>query len=66
MNDELQKALQEYNQALQNFEYAEGDYIDAAILALQAARRKMSALMRDVKAGELYVEPVIIVQCVTT
>jgi len=49
--DELEAAKIEVALAEQDFNYAEKDYIDAAIYKLKAAYEKLNALLREMKGG---------------
>lgn len=50
LNDYLD-ALDEFNQAKQNFDNAHPDYIDVALYQLRAAEEKLSAILREQKKG---------------
>lgn len=47
--DALKDAKEELRQAYQNFEYAEPNYIDIAIMQINVAERKYAALLREAR-----------------
>ncbi len=44
MNSGINQAIKELKQAEQNFEYAESDFVDIAIIGLLAAKMKVNML----------------------
>ncbi|MBO8161125.1 MAG: hypothetical protein H0Z24_05765 [Thermosipho sp. (in: Bacteria)] len=46
---ELEKAKQELILTEQNFKYATNDYVEVAVLDLEKARKRYSALLREYK-----------------
>lgn len=48
---EYQQLLKEYQQAVNNFNNADADYIETAILKLKAAECKLNILIREIKGG---------------
>jgi hypothetical protein len=45
-------ALDKYNQALQNFNYADPEHIDVAILELKAAEEMLNVVHSKMRGGE--------------
>lgn len=52
MDKELKEIKEQMRQAEQNFNYADENYIDAAIYELNAAEEKLRAMIREVKISE--------------
>ncbi len=48
----MQELKEKLEHALQNFNYADENYIDAAIYELNAAEEKFRAMIREVKLNE--------------
>lgn len=50
------KAIHEYNQALSNFDNAESDFVASAVLELEAKRKKIDALKKQIEkeGGKIY------------
>lgn len=49
----MQELKEKLEQAQQNFNYADENYIDAAIYELNAAEEKLRAMIREVKRNEI-------------
>lgn len=49
----MQDLKQKLRQAQQNFNYADPEYIDAAIYELKAVEEKFRAMIREVKRNEI-------------
>ena len=49
--DELMEAIQRVNQARQNFELAEPDYVEAAVEELTAAELALNAVIKKAKVA---------------
>lgn len=49
---DIAEVQQELQQAEQNFNYADSEYIDSAIYQLKAIEEKYNALIKEVKYGE--------------
>lgn len=47
------EAIKEVEQAEQNFNYAEPEYVDSAIYQLQAAREKLGAIKNQIEKGKI-------------
>jgi len=47
----MQDLKQKLKQAQQNFNYADDDYIDAAIYELKATEEKFAAMLREKRRG---------------
>jgi len=50
--DELKKIKEQIRQAEQNFNYADQEYIDAAIYELKAMNEKFAAMLREKRRGK--------------
>lgn len=46
LQKEFERAVEEYNFALQNFENAEGDFITVAVFELEGKRKKIDAIKK--------------------
>lgn len=52
MTIEYREALEKLYQARQDFEYADKDYVEIAILKLKAAEDQFSLALKNIKKGE--------------
>lgn len=48
---DYEAALNAYHQAQQNLQYAEGEYIEIAVLQLKAAEEQLSLVLRKLKSA---------------
>jgi hypothetical protein len=49
MTKEFQQAIEEYHQAEQAFLWAESNFIDTAVLRLEAAKQRINSLVKEAK-----------------
>lgn len=52
MTSEYRQALEQFNQAQQNFDYADPEYTSVAIYQLKAAEETLSIAIKQEKKGE--------------